>query len=160
MFCSECGSEVSKGLRFCNRCGASLATEMQSPQRLLAFIIILSLVVAVVTIAGLLFFLVLGTEMMGRRDATAATYVFLALVFLTVLGVDALMVRQISGLLTVYLQTGDSRNTRASGRGILKASTPELSPPRAAETTSLHTTRDTHEVPADTNQEEPPTRKL
>src|SRR6187402_3488894 len=105
MFCSACGSEVAEGLRFCNRCGANLAAERQVPPRLLVIITILSLVVAVVTIVGLLFLLILGTEMMGRRDSTAETYIFMIVLFLTVLGVDALLVRQISRLLTVYLQS-------------------------------------------------------
>ena len=162
MFCSACGSEVSEGLRFCNRCGANLSTERQAPPRLLTFIIILSLAVAVVTIVGLLFVLILGTEMMGRRDSTAETYIFLFALLLTVVGVDALMVRQISRLLTVYLQTGGSPSPPAKDRGILKPSAPELtSPTAAAETTALHTTaRDTHEVPAETDEQELPTRKL
>jgi hypothetical protein len=104
--------------------------------------------------------------------------------FLTVLGVDALMVRQISRLLTVYLQTGGTQNTSAERRGISKTSAPELAPlkPDTAdlsspparggvafasndeavrETAALHATaRDTHEVPADTNEQELPTRKL
>lgn len=161
MYCPKCGSEVSEGLRFCNRCGASLATERQAPPRLLTFILILSLAVVVVTIVGLLFMLILGTEMMGRRDSTAETYVFLALVFLTVLGVDTLLVRQISRLLTVYLQTSEPNNQGAAGSGVLKTAAPELPPPTAPETTSLHTTaRDTREMPANTNQEDLPTRKL
>src|ERR1044071_5389009 len=124
MFCHECGSEVSEGLRFCNRCGASLAADRQAPPRLLAFIIVLSLTVAVVTVAGLLFFTILGTEMMGRRDSTAETYIYIAVVFLIVLGADALVVRQISRLLTVYLGS-EPRKTSPKGRDRLKAPTPE-----------------------------------
>ena len=160
MFCSACGSEVAEGLRFCNRCGANLAAERQVPPRLLVIITILSLVVAVVTIVGLLFLLILGTEMMGRRDSTAETYIFMIVLFLTVLGVDALLVRQISRLLTVYLQS-EPQSTRVKDRGILKASAPELAAPSAAETTALHTTAsDTHKVPTDANEQELPTRKL
>ena len=162
MFCSACGSEVAEGLRFCNRCGASLGVETGAPPRLLAFIIILSLAFAAVTIAGLFFILVLGTEMMGRRDWTAETYIVLFVLFFTVVGVDALMVRQISRLLTVYLQTGTPQNAPAKGREVLEAPAPELTPPTAAaETTALHTTaRDTDKMPADTNDQELPTRKL
>ena len=160
MYCSACGSEVAEGLRFCNRCGANLGTERKAPPRILVFITLLSLAVAVVTIVGLLFMLVLGTEMMGRRDSTAETYIFIFLIFLTVLGVDALMIRQISRLLTVYLHS-EPQNTGAKGRGTLKESVPELAPPTAAETTALNTTGlDTHEVPAASSEQELPTRKL
>jgi hypothetical protein len=163
MFCSACGSEVSEGLRFCNRCGASLVSETpESPPRLLAFIIVLSLAVAVVTIVGLFFILIMGTEMMGRRDSTAETYIFIFVLLLMVVGADALLVRQISRLLTVYLQTGTPQKTPAKGREVLKAPAPELAPlTAAAETTALHTTaRDTEKMPADTSEQELPTRKL
>ena len=158
MFCWACGSEISEGLRFCNRCGASLTAERQARPWHLALIIILSLAVAAVTIVGLLFILIMGTEMMGRRDSTAETYVFLAVLFLMVLGADALMVRQLSRLLTAYLEPGDAQNPRRTkDRGILKAPAAELAPLTAAETTALHTTgRDTHEA----NEQELPTRKL
>ena len=160
MFCSACGSEVAEGLRFCNRCGASLAAETQAPPRLLAFIIILSLAFAAVTIFGLFVIAVQASEMMSRHDWTAETYIFIFILFLTVLGADALIIRQISRLLTVYLQTGGPQNARAERRDNLKASVPRLvPPPAAAETTALHT-KDTHEVPADTNKQELPTRKL
>jgi hypothetical protein len=160
MFCSACGSEVAEGLRFCNRCGASLVAKRQSPPWLLAIITILSLLVAAVTIVGLLFIVIVATEMMGRRDSTAVTYISMIVMFLTVLGVDALLVRQISRLLTVYLQS-EPQNTGAKDRGVLKASAPELAAPPAAETTALHSTApDTHKVPADTNEQELPTRKL
>jgi hypothetical protein len=145
-------------LRFCNRCGASLGAGSEAPPRLLAIIIVLSIAVAVVTIVGLLFMLVLGTEMMGRRDSTAETYIFIATLFLTVLGADALMVRQISRLLTIYLRS-EPQNTRAEGRDISKASAPELASPAAAETAVLHHP-DTHQVSVDRHEEESPTRKL
>ena len=155
MFCWACGSEVSEGLRFCNRCGASLAAERQATPRHLALIIILSLAVAAVTIAGLLFILILGTEMMGRRDSTAETYIFLAALFVTVLGADALMVRQISRLLTAYLQSGEAQNPRRTkDRGILTAPAAGPAPSTAAETIPL--SRDTR----DASEEELPTRKL
>ena len=172
MFCSACGSEVAEGLRFCNRCGASLGAGTDAPPKVLALIVILSIAVAVVAIVGLLFIVILGTEMMGRRDSTAETYIFIAVIFLIVLGVDALMIRQISRLLNVYLETGGRPNTPAEGRDIPKPPAPELAAPPAGatasargftaqETTALHTTaQDTDKVAADTIDQELPTRKL
>jgi|SRR5688572_987040 len=160
MFCSACGSEVAEGLRFCNRCGASLGAKRQAQPWLLAIIITLSLLVAAVTIVGLLFVVIVATEMMGRRDSTTLTYISMIVLFLTVLGVDALLVRQISRLLAVYLRS-EPQNTPARDRGILKAPAPELAAPAAAQTTALHTTAsDTHNVLTDTNEQELPTRKL
>ena len=123
MFCSACGSEVAEGLRFCNRCGSSLGGKRQGPPRLLALIVILSLAVAVVTVAGLLFILIMGTEMMGRRDSSSETYIFMIFLFLTVLGADALLVRQISRLLNVYLQSDPQPS------GSPPATTPSASQP-------------------------------
>ena len=127
MFCPSCGSEVAEGLRFCNRCGASLGGAAEAPPRLLLLIAILSFAVLAVTVVGLLFILILGTEMMGRRDSSANTFIFMIFLFLTVLGADWLMVRQISRLLTVYLQSGATQPARTAS-GSLRSPAPELTP--------------------------------
>ena len=125
-------------------------------------IVILSLSFAVVTVAGLFFVLILTTEFMSRRDAAAVTYLFIALMTLTVFVLGALIVRQISRLLTVYLQAGEPQNPRTEGSTIPKPSAAELTPPpAAAETAAIHITdRNTQKMPADTDEQQLPTRKL
>jgi hypothetical protein len=138
-----------------------VAAEPQAPPHLLAFIIILSLAFALVTIFGLLFMVILGTEMMSRHDWPAETKLFMAALFLTTLGADFLLARQISRLLTVYLQSGP-RTTPAKPHAVPNASAPRLAPPTAAAQTTVLPTAgpDTNKVPAETGDQEQPTRKL
>ena len=159
MFCSACGSEVAEGLKFCNRCGAGLGPD--APPRVFAMIVILSLSFAVVTGLGLFFVLIITTEYMSRRDANAATFVFIALLILLIFALGALMVRQISRLLTVYLQAPKSKAANPESPATTKTSTPDLASTQAAETLPLYTNdRSTSKVPADTDEQELPTRRL
>jgi predicted nucleic acid-binding Zn ribbon protein len=105
MFCPSCGAETREGLRYCNRCGANLTTEKVAPPRL--FGIILAVVGAMVAIAVLALFLlfVFATETLARREASAEVYVFLMLFTLVIFGIEALLARQLTRLLTAYLQT-------------------------------------------------------
>lgn len=111
MFCPSCGAETREGLRYCNRCGANLMTEKTAPPRL--FGIILVVVGAIVAIAGLALFLlfVFATETLARREVSAETYVFLILFTLVIFGIEALLARQLSRLLTAYLQTSGNAPT-------------------------------------------------
>jgi hypothetical protein len=111
MFCPSCGAEMREGLRYCNRCGANLAPEKAAPPRL--FGVILAIVGAVVAVAAFAVFVIFlfATEVLVRRDTSAETYVFLIVFSLVIFGIEALLIRQLSRLLTVYIQTDGNTPT-------------------------------------------------
>jgi hypothetical protein len=108
MYCSACGSEVQEGLRYCNRCGASLAaaTAAAAPPRLFGVILALAIAAALIGIGGLVAIFFFAIELMGRGNIPAETLVFLLFFTLAVFGIEALLIRQLSRSLGVYLQSG------------------------------------------------------
>lgn len=105
MFCPSCGAETKEGLRYCNRCGANLLTEKAPPPKLIG--VILAIVGAIVAIAGIGVFLlfVFATETLSK-GGSGEVIVFLMLFVLMIFGIEALLVRQLSRLLNVFLNTG------------------------------------------------------
>jgi hypothetical protein len=111
MYCSACGSGVQEGLRYCNRCGANLAAESGAPPRLFGIVMALAAGSALVGVVGLtaVFFFVI--ELMGRGDIPGRTFA-LALIFtLAFFGIEALLIRQLSRSLGVYLKSGGATAT-------------------------------------------------
>jgi predicted nucleic acid-binding Zn ribbon protein len=107
MYCSSCGSEVQEGLRYCNRCGASLAAET-APPRLLGIVIVLALAVLLVGIVGLAAIFMFAVELMGRGNVPIETVIFLVVFALVVFGIEALLIRQFSRVLGIYLKQGSA----------------------------------------------------
>jgi len=106
MYCSACGSEVQEGLRYCNRCGANLAAESGAPPKLFGIILALATAAGLVAVIGLIAIFFFVIEMMGHGNIPAETVVFLMVFTLAVFGIDALLIRQLSRALGVYLKTG------------------------------------------------------
>jgi hypothetical protein len=106
MYCSACGSEVQEGLRYCNRCGANLAAESNAPPRLFGIVMTLAVGSALVGCIGLIAIFFFVIELMGRGDVPMGA-IFAAISFtLAFFGVEALLIRQLSRALGVYLKSG------------------------------------------------------
>jgi hypothetical protein len=162
MFCQACGSEVQEGLRFCNRCGANLAGETQSaPPRLFGLLMVLALACLVVGAIGLAAIFFFAIELMGRGNVPAETVVFLIFFTLVFFGVEALLIRQLSRTLGVYLKTGGTNDARPLNQ---TKKDKQLAEARQifVQTESLHkTASDQSEQPTRILHEEAPTtRKL
>lgn len=123
MFCPACGAETKEGLRYCNRCGASLITERTAPPRLFTLIVVLSVVVLLSIIVGFLIILFLGSELISRGNSDPIAFLFLMTFSLVVLGVLWLIVRQLGRLISVYLETSE---TKEQPKIRAKASTSDL----------------------------------
>lgn len=110
MYCSACGSEVQKGLRYCNRCGANIAaTETVAPPKLFSIILVLAGAVVLIGVVGLVTIFFFAIEFMGRGNIPFESLAFLVTFTLVVFGICALLIRQLSRALTVYLQSGASQ---------------------------------------------------
>ena len=106
MFCPSCGAETSEGLSYCKRCGAKLGAARggDSRPKVMGMVWAVSLAVAVITLGGLL--AVLGFVIEFGRDASNMVVGLFALLLLVVFGVDYLLARQLSRLLSFHLHGG------------------------------------------------------
>ena len=109
MFCPACGAETKEGLRYCNRCGASLIAERTAPPRLFTMIVVLSVVVLLAITIGFLMIFFFGIELAGRGNVQPNAYLFLTALSLVVLAVIWFIVRQLARLINVYLETSETK---------------------------------------------------
>lgn len=119
MYCPSCGTKVTPELSYCNRCGADLKpTESlvsTGKPKGLAVIVSLSMAMTVgLAIGGLpvIFTLLMGLIKAGfpLHDAMILAVLSLLMLFGTV----ALLSRQLSRLIGVYLQSGDATQPKKS----------------------------------------------
>jgi hypothetical protein len=99
MYCPACGVQSTHGLKYCNRCGASLGKDSRDPGNPVGRLVGL-LPVSAVSIVGLIGFFVTINNLAGRLDARAITAIA---VFggMTVLGVVGLLIWLLLKLLEV-----------------------------------------------------------
>jgi hypothetical protein len=163
MYCSACGSEVQEGLRYCNRCGANLAAESGAPPKLFGIIIALATAAALVAVIGLIAIFFFAVELMGRGNIPAETVVFLMVFTLAVFGIDALLIRQLSRALGIYLKSGGATQTEKSNLNKAKRAG-ELAEPKqifmAAQSPHQTAPPESESTTRVLSSEEPATRKL
>lgn len=163
MYCSACGSEVQEGLRYCNRCGANLAAESGAPPRLFGIILALVAAAGLVGILGLTAIFFFAIELMGRGNVPAETLVFLVVFTLALFGIEALLIRQLSRALAVYLKTGGATTTKKANLNKAQPAT-ELAEPKQTfiSAQSPHQTAppESESTTRVLQNEEPATRKL
>ena len=100
MFCPTCGTPITPGLSFCNRCGASLKEPTETIVRtgpIVAFL----LVIAFIGIGGL--GIMLGGAVTLKRDAVLGEDVvgmFMFFTFFIVALIEFFLVRQLSKLIS------------------------------------------------------------
>lgn len=112
MYCSSCGAALAQGLRYCNRCGAKLmlsadTTEKESPHIKLAEVAqYVSVATGFIGLGGLFLIVILVRELLKRGVETSAIVLLTVLSLLIVFGISALLIRQLSSVLGIYLQSG------------------------------------------------------
>lgn len=94
MYCSKCGTAVSHGLSYCNRCGSELnakdrdaAKRLDAPQESLVWALT---VVTIVGIGALIGLMAVMKEVVHLNEGLIIA--FSLLVFLTFLGVDSVLI--------------------------------------------------------------------
>ncbi|HEX8247429.1 MAG TPA: hypothetical protein VF599_04535 [Pyrinomonadaceae bacterium] len=165
MYCAACGSEVQEGLRYCNRCGANLAApEANAPPKLVRIITMLTAAVVLVGIGGLMAIFFFAIEFMSRGNIPAETVVFLLFFTLVVFGINALLIRQLSRALGVYLKTGGAAPTEKPKLNKTQRAAGELTEPKQdfIPAPSIHQTasQKSEQTTRVLQGEEPATRKL
>ena len=99
MFCSTCGTTITPGLSFCNRCGASLKEREESTVRTGAIVAFL-IAITIIGIGGL--GIMLGGALTLKRDAALGEDVvgmFMFFTFFILSLTEFFLVRQLSKLL-------------------------------------------------------------
>jgi flagellar basal body-associated protein FliL len=152
MFCKSCGSEVQEGLRYCNRCGANLAAEAEPAPKLFAIVIILAIAVLLVGIVGIAAVFFFAVELMGRGNIPIETVIFLVVFALVVFGIEALLIKQLSRVLGIYLKQPSPPKKAEAAKQIPEARQDFIAPD------SVHTTAAEQETRRFESEEK--TRKL
>jgi len=100
MYCSSCGTPVTPGLSYCNRCGTSL----KDPEPLPKNTAVMSIMVIAMTLVGLggLGILLGGTAALreGANLPTALIGLFMLFCFLIVITTEMALVRNLSKLVS------------------------------------------------------------
>jgi predicted nucleic acid-binding Zn ribbon protein len=99
MFCSTCGTTITPGLSFCNRCGASLKEHTETTVRTGAIVAFL-LAITIIGIGGL--GIMLGGAVTLKRDAALGEDVvgmFMFFTFFILSITEFFLVRQLSKLI-------------------------------------------------------------
>lgn len=106
MYCPSCGSEQIQGLKYCNRCGANLASSNDaSLAKLSGMVWAVSIATALVGLGGFVIAFMIAIEILGRDSSTINSLLFAIVFLLVVLGISTLLIRQLSRLLGVYLKS-------------------------------------------------------
>lgn len=104
MFCSSCGTAVAQGLSYCNRCG----TRLSVPHRKLADVAThISMATGFVTLGGLFLTFIFAKKLMEMGMAEWALIALVICNLLVISGVAGLLIKQLSRVLSVYLQSSD-----------------------------------------------------
>lgn len=146
MFCQSCGTQLTKGLVYCNRCGARVAPDAspaaQGPpaDKLAELMYVLATFTALVAVGGFVFVYYLAGKLMllGFEQSRILVTIFFCLA--AAVGVSGMLVGQFSRVLTAFLRSGKPEEARApelAGRN-----TAQIEAPREpASSVTDHTTR-------------------
>lgn len=103
MYCAACGTPLTPGLSYCNRCGASLKERTESKSNAIPAFLTAITLIAIVGLG-----IMLGGALTLKRDADMAQEIvgfFMLFTFIIVVVTEVLLVRQLSRL------TGNAEHT-------------------------------------------------
>ena len=96
MYCAACGTPLTPGLSYCNRCGASLKERSESKSHAIPAFLTAITLIAIVGLG-----IMLGGALTLKRDADMAQEIvgfFMLFTFIIVVVTEVLLVRQLSRL--------------------------------------------------------------
>jgi hypothetical protein len=120
MFCPSCGAEYTIELKYCNRCGANLNTDLEQQSAIVPIsvtkpVIAIGAVMIILTLIG--FGLLMGGAIELSHSARIDPGSITAIVIvgmLTILTTDIFLVRLLSRLINVALSSGPSSQAKQS----------------------------------------------
>ena len=110
MFCQSCGTALTKGLTYCNRCGARAASPALAPpaknDKLAEVVYVLATFASVVGLGGLaiVYFLIRELLRGGFEQSRIVVVTFFCL--MAVVGLAALLIKHMSRALSALLHSG------------------------------------------------------
>jgi hypothetical protein len=147
MYCSSCGTEVTQGLSYCNRCGNNLMpsesfVSIDKPKGLAIAIPFGFLMITGIAIGGLAVVFAFIMELF-RREFPIDSLMGLAIFGLLMLfGIAALLSRQLSRLISAYLETSEHTEKPKKTKLNLKKQPTEIAAPLTpVMSVTEHTTR-------------------
>src|SRR5687768_15458812 len=121
MYCPSCGTELTQGLVYCNRCGANLKPAASvPPAKLVGVAWAISAAIALVTLGGfgMIFGLVMALITRGM-SLSGGGMTMVVFTLLMILGIDWLLVRQLSRVLDVTGLPGKGTPAIKSGETVV-----------------------------------------
>ena len=132
MYCPSCGNTVAEGLKYCNRCGASLAAGPDAPAGALtgpAWAI--SLAMTLITLGGLSMLFVVGLTLVKRgSDISPSAGIMMLSVLALIALVDWMLVRQLARVIHLYGAGGPPPGARPADAARGRAELAEPQPAR------------------------------
>lgn len=116
MYCPSCGTAMTQGLNYCNRCGANLVPVSNAPvSKLVALVWSIPLAMALITLGGLGMLFYIGLELTRRGVDASPTGALIMLVdLLAVLLIDWMLIRQLSRVIDIYRPAGEAVERKQS----------------------------------------------
>ena len=118
MFCPSCGTEYAIELKYCNRCGANLSSDLgieqpAAPVSVVKPALVLGAVMTIITILGFGILIAGASELSrnARIDPESVTAIVIV-GMLTILTLDIFLVRQISKIISASLSSGTQTRQR------------------------------------------------
>jgi len=99
MYCSSCGTPVTPGLSFCNRCGASLKERIEKGSDVVSNSLVAAVVLVAIFGLGMMFGGAIALKTGGGFD-TRTVAAFMLLTFTIVTTVEVMLLRQLSQVLS------------------------------------------------------------
>lgn len=142
MYCPSCGIEYTIELKYCNRCGANLNTEILAPHEPVVFsltkpVLITSATLVILTLGGLGGLIggaIALAPVVRNGDPLIAMIVF---GMLTIMIIDIFLVRQLSRMISATLTSSTQTSSRRPQQ-LAHSSIPQLPQPSTDRVQGMH----------------------
>ncbi len=112
MFCPSCGTEYRIELKYCNRCGANLSSDLESeypaaPVNVAKPAVVIGAVMTILTVLGFGLLMTGAIELSHNPRIDPGSITAIVIVgMLTILTIDIFLVRQLSKIISASLSSG------------------------------------------------------